>query len=262
MSPPPTTSSRSPGRSAATRPNASASSGKPLRGSSSRPTKATVPCSPRHSSRGAAARTRSTYTPFGITTGSPPMWLTSMSRAYSETAIRAVIFSSDGRRIVADADIARERTLEVWNVATTGHSAAQSASSEMLGVAGSCRCSTSKLALRAASAGPGPPTTGPKETPGDRPVVGHRHRSARRSTTYGGRSAVLARGQHRHVVAAGDQRLREVLARGSARRPGRRTSRGRRCRSSSRRRPAPGRGPRRRPAASCASPAGPRRSPR
>ena len=91
------------------------------------------------------------------------MWCTSISRAYSDTAIRAVIFSIDGRRIVAEADIARERTLEVWKVATTGHSAAHSASKEMLGVAGSCRCSTSKrpsLSQRRTRAA----TTGPKDT--------------------------------------------------------------------------------------------------
>ena len=49
-----------------------------------------------------------------MTTGSPPTWLTWVPREYSETAIRALIFSSDGRRIAADADSARDRSLEEW----------------------------------------------------------------------------------------------------------------------------------------------------
>ena len=80
-----------------------------------------------------------------------------------------MIFSIEGRRIAADADIARERTLEVWKVATTGQSADHSASSEMLGVAGSCRCSTSKapsLSQRRTRAA----TTGPNETRATEPL--------------------------------------------------------------------------------------------
>ena len=93
-------------------------------------------------------------------TGSPPTWLTWVPREYSETAIRAVTFSRRGRRIAADAESARERSLEEWYVATTGHSAAHRASSDRLGVAGSCRCSTSKAPscsqrrVRAAAIGP------------------------------------------------------------------------------------------------------------
>ena len=44
-----------------------------------------------------AAVNASTYTPFGITTASPPMCSTRVRRASSETAIRAEIFSSDCR---------------------------------------------------------------------------------------------------------------------------------------------------------------------
>ena len=56
--------------------------------------------------------------------------------------------------------MARERRLEVWNVATTGPSEAHSASSARLGVAGSWMCSTSKRPApsqrrtRAADSGP------------------------------------------------------------------------------------------------------------
>ena len=39
--------------------------------------------------------------------------------------------------------IVRDRSIEVWKVATMGPSAAISASTLMLGVTGSCRCSTS-----------------------------------------------------------------------------------------------------------------------
>ncbi len=54
----------------------------------------------------------------------------------------------------------RERRLAVWNVATTGPSAAHSASSDTLGVEGSCRCRTSnrprsiQRPTRAAVSGP------------------------------------------------------------------------------------------------------------
>src|SRR3954469_15892759 len=86
--------------------------------------------------------------------------------------MRAVIFSSDGRRIAAEADRARDRSVEVWYVATTGHSAAHSASSERLGVAGSCRGRTSKRPSRRQRRGgegtpsPPPPARGrPRAAP-------------------------------------------------------------------------------------------------
>jgi hypothetical protein len=47
-------------------------------------------------------------------TGSPPTCLTCVSREYSDTAIRALIFSSEGRRIAAVAVRARERSCEEW----------------------------------------------------------------------------------------------------------------------------------------------------
>ncbi len=91
------------------------------------------------------------------------MCWTRVLRAYSETAMRAVIFSSDGRRIAAEADIALERTLLVWKVATIGPSAMKRASSEMLGVAGSCRWSTSKRPSRSQRR-TRPATTGPNDS--------------------------------------------------------------------------------------------------
>jgi hypothetical protein len=59
-----------------------------------------------------------------------------------------------------EADIARERGLLVWKVATMGTSASQHASSDRLGAAGSCTCSRSKspsrsqARTRAAARGP------------------------------------------------------------------------------------------------------------
>ncbi len=102
-------------------------------------------------------------------TGSPPTWVTWVPRAYSDTAIRASIFSSDGRRTAAEADSARDRSLEVWKVATTGHSAAHSASSERLGVAGSCRCSTSKSPSRSHRR-VRPAVTGPNDSRATEPL--------------------------------------------------------------------------------------------
>src|SRR3954470_9102982 len=92
--------------------------------------------------------------------GSPPRWVTWNPRESSDTAIRALIFSKEGRRIAADAERARDRWLAEWYVTTTGHSAAHSASSERLGVAGWCTWSTSKWPslsqrrTRAATTGP------------------------------------------------------------------------------------------------------------
>ena len=68
---------------------------------------------------------------------------TSVRRAYSLTAIRALIFSSAGWRIGYAAIIARERGFEVWKVATIGPCAAQQASRPREGEAGSWMCRTS-----------------------------------------------------------------------------------------------------------------------
>ena len=97
------------------------------------------------------------------------MCWTRVSRAYSETAIRPLIFSSDGRRIEAEADIARDRICDVWKVATTGHSVAHSASSDRLGDAGSCRCTTSKAPSRSQRRTRAA-TTGPNETRATEPL--------------------------------------------------------------------------------------------
>src|SRR5680860_341286 len=106
-----------------------------------------------------------------MTTGSPPMCWTRVSRAYSETAMRPVIFSSDGRRTVADADIARDLTWEVWKVATIGPSAAHRASTAMLGVAGSWMCRTSHSPARSHRRTRAA-TTGPNDTRATDPLSG------------------------------------------------------------------------------------------
>ncbi|GAA3111509.1 hypothetical protein GCM10020254_67060 [Streptomyces goshikiensis] len=67
-----------------------------------------------------------------------------MRRAYSLTAIRALIFSSAGCRIGYAAIMARERGFEVWKVATIGPCAAQQDSSPSEGEAGSWMWITSK----------------------------------------------------------------------------------------------------------------------
>ncbi len=68
-----------------------------------------------------------------------------MRRAYSLTAIRALIFSSAGCRIGYAAIMARDRGFEVWKVATIGPCAAQQDSSPSEGEAGSWMWITSKV---------------------------------------------------------------------------------------------------------------------
>ena len=98
-SPGPTTSSLAPGYCARTVGIAAASTGSPLRGSSRRPRNAIVgaPSVPCHSGRAAALAKRSTLTPLGITTASPPTCVVTVRRASSDTAIRPAIFSRLGR---------------------------------------------------------------------------------------------------------------------------------------------------------------------
>jgi hypothetical protein len=100
---------------------------------------------PGHPGSGLAFSYRRTVTPFGMSTASPPMCSTRVVRAASDTAIRPLIFSSAVCSAGAVAWISRERGIAVWKVATIGPSATQHASSERLGAAGSCTCSTSKL---------------------------------------------------------------------------------------------------------------------
>src|SRR3954447_7080232 len=115
-----------------------------------------------------------------MTTASPPTCWTIIERAFSETAIRASIFSSAGRSRLDATLIARDRTCQVWNVATNGPSADHSAMIDALGVVGSWTWTTSKLPsasqlfTRAAVRGPnvtratdplyGTPTARPDET--------------------------------------------------------------------------------------------------
>ena len=86
--------------------------------------------------------------PFGMTTASRPRCWTTTRRAASETAIPASIFSIEARSAPPASCIERERGVAVWNVATTGTSAAHSASSAMLGVIGSWMCSRSNRPAR------------------------------------------------------------------------------------------------------------------
>ncbi len=146
MSPRPATRNRAPGNASSTAGIAPVSTGRPLRGSSSRPRNAIVgACGvPVHRGSGRASAKVSTYTPFGITTASPPRCSTRVRRASSETAIRAEIFSRLGRTIGWATCSARERSNAVWNVATIGPDAIHSASMPRLGVTGSCRCRMSK----------------------------------------------------------------------------------------------------------------------
>ncbi len=150
-SPRPATSSRVCGRAARIFGRAFMSTGRPLRGSSMRPMKPIVPparlrpppstelraSSDCHSALGSALAKKSTSTPFGITTASPPRCSTRVRRAYSLTAIRALIFSRAAWRIEYAAIMARERGLEVWNVATIGPWAAQQVSRPSDGEVGS-----------------------------------------------------------------------------------------------------------------------------
>jgi hypothetical protein len=99
-----------------------------------------VPC---HWERGGVAANRSTYTPLGITTASPPRCSTRVRLASSDTAIRAEIFSRLGRSSGCAACMARERRFAVWKVATIGPCAAQRASRDSDGVTGSWMCRTS-----------------------------------------------------------------------------------------------------------------------
>ncbi len=95
-----------------------------------------------------------------MTIGSPPRCPTNVARADSDTAIRAEIFSIVGPRTPASDDRVRDLRFAVWNVATTGRSAAHSAITDTLGVSGSCTCrrsnlpSRSHLVVRAATRGP------------------------------------------------------------------------------------------------------------
>jgi hypothetical protein len=79
-----------------------------------------------------------------MTTASPPTCVVTVRRASSLTAMRPAIFSSDGRRRGYAVCIVRDRSIDVWKVATIGPSAAMRASTLTLGVIGSCRWSTSK----------------------------------------------------------------------------------------------------------------------
>ena len=135
-----------------------------------------------------------------MTTASPPRCSTSVRRAYSLTAIRALIFSSAGCRIGYAAIIARERGFEVWNVATIGPCAAQQASSAERGRGRLVDVDHVEVAVVQPAAHPG----GGQEAevqPGHRAVVRHRHGAPGGDDVRRQRGVVVGRGEHGHLVA-------------------------------------------------------------
>lgn len=111
--PRPATSRRASGRAVSTSGSAASSTASPLRGSSVRPRKTIVGPEPHHCGRGSARSNDAQNKPLGITTGSPPRCCTSVARADSDTAMRAKIFSTDGRSMPAIDDIALDRGIAV-----------------------------------------------------------------------------------------------------------------------------------------------------
>ena len=81
--------------------------------------------------------------PLGITTASVSRWSVRVRRAASDTAIRADNFSMAGSRIGPIAKIIFCLFAAAWKVPTIGPSAAQHASKEIEGIAGSCKCNRS-----------------------------------------------------------------------------------------------------------------------
>jgi hypothetical protein len=101
-----------------------------------------------------------TCTPLGMMTASPPRCSTCTRRANSDTAIRPLIRSSQGRVIGPTAASHFDRVVAAWKVATIGPSAIMQTSRDTDGDAGSCtwttsnRPSRSQRRTRAADTGP------------------------------------------------------------------------------------------------------------
>ena len=189
-----------------------------------------LPGAPCHSGRGSAPAKKPTSTPLGMTTASPPMCSTRMRRAYSLTAIRALIFSSAGR------STARRRSspgTAGWRCGRSPRSApARPSRPADRGRARRARGRAPRRSRRrAASAAPGRPT-GAERDPGHRAVV--RDRTARPGGDHvrRQRGLVVGRRQHGHLVAERRAGPRRGRGRGSAPRRGRPRSTGTRCRSS------------------------------
>ena len=81
-------------------------------------------------------------------TASPPRCSTWTRRAKSDTAIRPVIFSSQGRAIGPIAASHFDRVVAAWKVATTGPRRSCRPAGETDGDAGSCTWTTSKWPSR------------------------------------------------------------------------------------------------------------------
>ena len=109
-----------------------------------------------------------------------------------------------------DGAIARDRSFAVWNVATTGTSAAHRASSDTLGAVGSCTCTRSNATVAQPPRRPGRHARSERDS-GHRPVVRHRDGPARRARR---RRAVqrcpFARREDADLVAAGREDLGQV----------------------------------------------------
>ncbi len=154
--------------------NAASRTSRPLRGSSARPRKTSRRRPEPVFRRGVLAKSANRK-PLGMTTASRPRCRTTTSRAVSDTAIDASSFSVTGRSTPPARDIDLDLGVAVWKVATTGCSAAHSASSAMLGVTGSWTCTRSKR-WRRSQRRTRAALSGSEVDPGDRTVVPQRHR--------------------------------------------------------------------------------------
>ena len=173
-------------------------------------------------SRGVRAKSANRK-PLGMTTASRPRCWTTTNRAVSDTAIEACSFSVTGRNTPPARDIDLDLGVAVWKVATTGCSAAHSASSATLGRDGFV--DVHQVETVTAKPAPNPRRAERSEAdPGDRTVVSQRHRRAGVAETAGPARAArrpaarpgpgrTARGPVRPGAGRG-------RGRGSGRRPG------------------------------------------
>ena len=140
-------------------------------------------------------------------------------RADSDTAIPASILSIGGSEHPPASCIVRDRGVAVWKVATTGTSAAHSASNETLGVIGSWMWTRSNCPP-ATSGGPGP-RSAVRSSPGPPTRCRAPARRARRGEAQVSTSArAVARSQDVGLVALRRAGSGPGRGRGSARRRG------------------------------------------
>ena len=164
-------------------------------------------CSPAARARAAKA---STCTPFGMITASPPRCSTCTRRAKSDTAIRPLIRSSQGRTTGPDAASHFDRVVAAWKVATIGPLAIMQTSSDTDGGAGSCTWTTSKCPSRSQRRTRAA-ETGPNCRLAIEPLYGHRHGApGEGDPRVGERLLALGRREDLDVVAHPAQRLGQV----------------------------------------------------